>query len=1124
MDEPRRWGLTHHELETALAAVDPAALLVPPRILRRVIKHHWQLPEPVVRVPHRKSFVLARDKLLEVVSPIELGLAANATLPPQIVLLARLDSEELSGMTRDRALLRYWRLLYHARLHLELDQRFADGRLSCERVAERIESLGRAVFDDIAVVLKHEEYVLRTADDTSIYVEFLATFLELRCFAPRLVRDYFPAIDDLDRVERLLNLDVDAQRLFLSTRLPQCPLPGELATIEDDEHTLESRVDVQPLNPRKQSEKIYCRMMEYGDRARSRGNDVHSAMMRCRAALFIGPKLAKAARDAGRADVEHLALRLGQALDLPAADVTEWGECLAELLPQAIRGIWTAETRFLYDLQKVCLDHERGVYKLDVLRWALSRGQSPLRRPLPAQRDVLLAKHLLSATHRLPSMRLPAMPRDRLSSLLHTAARRVESRLRSNFRPRIESALDSVGLVPGNRPEIVARRKLVEELLDRLTEFGYLNMGNVRDAISRNQIKLRDVSGWREMLGGDQLLRVDQRLSESLEGVYRRGEVYLRWPQTLSSIAFGTPPGRFATRYLAIPFGGAYILLSFVQHMFHTPLSWALGEHAHIASLRSIIVVGLFLLGLYNAAFRRVVADACRSAGRGLHRLTIDLPRRIIQVPWVRRLLDNPLFRQWERFFFKPLVWSAVTVTPFAFFGSWAFDAGSFLALFLGYNALLNSRLGRSVDELLTDWVVRSWYQLRIRIFAAAVQWIIEAFQQLLEDVERLLYAVDEWLRFRGGEPRGAIIVKSILVSVWTVFNYGVRFCITLLVEPQINPIKHFPVVTVSHKVILPLGPFFVAQLAPVLGIAEANAVVWSTIWLIPGVFGFLVWELKENWRLYAANRPLNLQPALIGHHGETMVRLLRAGFHSGTIPKLFHRLRRVDRAALATGHWKKPRLYHDRLQQVEHDIQRFVERDLLALVDMSPAWQASPLRVVEVRLAITHVRVMLQNPAEPGELLQIVFQEKGNWLASRLIEPGWFERLGPEQSGAFRAALSGFYKYCGVELIHEQIENCLGSAASRYRIGDLGLIVRSDPHGDQEVTYDLRTNADRTPIIAPSAPCQLPTLDRHRLVFADTPIRWTTWIDTWQRVTRPWPSEAVNDYRGDRGPPLAAP
>ena len=57
----------------------------------------------------------------------------------------------------------------------------------------------------------------------------------------------------------------------------------------------------------------------------------------------------------------------------------------------------------------------------------------------------------------------------------------------------------------------------------------------------------------------------------------------------------------------------------------------------------------------------------------------------------------------------------------------------------------------------------------------------------------------------------------------------------------------------------------------------------------MPGVFGFLVWELKENWRLYEANRSPTLGPV----HRRQPRRdgwsdLLRPGFHSGTLPKLY--------------------------------------------------------------------------------------------------------------------------------------------------------------------------------------------------------------------------------------------
>ena len=71
---------------------------------------------------------------------------------------------------------------------------------------------------------------------------------------------------------------------------------------------------------------------------------------------------------------------------------------------------------------------------------------------------------------------------------------------------------------------------------------------------------------------------------------------------------------------------------------------------------------------------------------------------------------------------------------------------------------------------------------------------------------------------------------------------------------------------------------------------------------LIPGIFGFLAWELKENWRLYAANRPPQLKPVRVGAHGETMMRLLRPGIHSGTIPKTYAKLRRALRRFNANG------------------------------------------------------------------------------------------------------------------------------------------------------------------------------------------------------------------------------
>ena len=74
MNEPPSNVLTVDELQRLLRAADPAALLVSPRILRRVIKKDRGLSGPGLQVPHRKSYVIARERLLSIADRAELGL------------------------------------------------------------------------------------------------------------------------------------------------------------------------------------------------------------------------------------------------------------------------------------------------------------------------------------------------------------------------------------------------------------------------------------------------------------------------------------------------------------------------------------------------------------------------------------------------------------------------------------------------------------------------------------------------------------------------------------------------------------------------------------------------------------------------------------------------------------------------------------------------------------------------------------------------------------------------------------------------------------------------------------------------------------------------------------------
>src|SRR5262245_59033188 len=62
------------QLEEILRACDPAALLVPPRILRRVIEHHRHITGVGLKVPHRKCFTIQTKDLFQLVEREELDL------------------------------------------------------------------------------------------------------------------------------------------------------------------------------------------------------------------------------------------------------------------------------------------------------------------------------------------------------------------------------------------------------------------------------------------------------------------------------------------------------------------------------------------------------------------------------------------------------------------------------------------------------------------------------------------------------------------------------------------------------------------------------------------------------------------------------------------------------------------------------------------------------------------------------------------------------------------------------------------------------------------------------------------------------------------------------------------
>lgn len=1180
----------------ALQDVDPTAFLVLPRVLRRLIKHEHDVPGFGLKVPHRKSAVLPRRKVIEFVEADELGIDDIRQLPEVVILLTRPDEKQLAELSIQDLMHRAWRLLFHARIHKAMDAL----KLTQNKVRERIDRLGQVEFDEIHAVLKRERFLFPDSSLVDAYVEFVAVYCEFRKFAPHWLRTYFPSLLDLDAVDRLISEDVDFDPLFRATQLVGAPEPYVERFVDEERVSADKSLSEAVAARSNPKWRKFQKLAKRADRAAGRGNDAGAAIYYLQAARFAPPNEVESMRAKSLTAIDRMVTRLQDALKFADSTAADWRDAMAGLAAQSLTGFWNADKRLLYDLQRVCVDNERDIYTVDLVVWMRSLGKRPIKRSLPNQREVLMAKHLHSASKRLRSAKLPGGIRPRLSELLHEAADSAEHQLRRRLKPHIHEALEEVGLQPSNLPERVSYYKLVEELLDCVVQRGFLTMGYFRDAISRNNVKMEDLCvaadcqsipyperrpgakgfllfcvgmvlwllkyiGWsiREFYLGDKLLQADRRFSYLLDGVYHSGESYLRGLQRLSLLGFGTQTGRFLTKFVTIPFAGAYVILEGLKHIVDgvsgnphgaeaseadaatvsvdaaSQAASTVGdvtdaaEHvvhtvfdsAMLTDWPAVIAVGFFLMGvIHSAVFRRLVVGFLKYSYRAIRYVLFDFPNWVSHIQSVRRIWRSRPMRLFRRFVLTPAIITFLicVMLPWAS-GHDPRPTWLISLVFLALNLVLNSRAGRDVEEVTVEWIGGMWHRLTVGVLVGLFDLVMSVFKRFLEAFEKVLYAVDEWLRFKSGESTVTLAVKGVLGIFWSVFVYVSRFIVNLLVEPQVNPIKHFPVVTVSHKIILPLAippdgvspsplGHLLIYLRLIDSIETANYVAGTIVWLIPGIFGFLVWELKSNWQLYEANRSKKLKPVLVGDHGETLGRLMKPGFHSGTLPKLFAKMRRAQRKA----HLKPGKDTTSKFREHEHhlevSVRHFVERELVQLLVESQLWGEQSVSVDSVDVASNSIIVRLdcELPASidnsqtatdsDRDLLTIAFQEQSGWLVAGILESGWLDDLPPSQRSVFSTALSGFYQLGGVDIVREQVEDCFADSAPSYDLMELGLAVWPTEDYSVEVVYNLH----RRPQIRPTPRSvardyQLPNPEAADLVYCESNVEWTRWVEIWE-------------------------
>jgi hypothetical protein len=127
------------------------------------------------------------------------------------------------------------------------------------------------------------------------------------------------------------------------------------------------------------------------------------------------------------------------------------------------------------------------------------------------------------------------------------------------------------------------------------------------------------------------------------------------------------------------------------------------------------------------------------------------------------------------------------------------------------------------------------------------------------------------------------------------------------------------------------------------------------------------------------------LRPVAIGHHGETMERLLRPGFHSGTIPKLFGKLRSAIGWPEGVRSVRKAAKARMELHAVEHGIEHFARREILAIAHHAPMLRVGAASSPLVQVSTNRVRIWIGLPNDLGDGVWFEIERRGAELLGRV-------------------------------------------------------------------------------------------------------------------------------------------
>ena len=986
------------ELEARMRAVEPGWRFVKERSLAQARRDRRDRG-----IRTSESLPLALSKAdAEAIGCFPNGIFADA---PELLILAPMP---VRSSPFAQQLLNCWRALYSL-------------RAPTTNAAAVWATLPGYVQREIEAVLNAADAVSPDATPDELATAWAVDLLSGARFAVEAIPYRYPGLAIWPEWRAKLCVGVDEQRIFRETRPAGSAEPPPIAETEP-------RVPLESSSPGRDAY-VAGRLANRAATARRRGNFARAAILFAAAAKACGAGSTRYRGEAKSALREGIVDRLGAICHWDTATVAAWKTALPPLLEAATHGHWSPAAKTLYDLQKIAIDGGGDLFAVDPAGWVGTFGRRPLLRKLSLSRVALLHRGWKTVKKHLAPARLRPPDSQRLFALIDPEIDRAERALRTAIEPVLLRIFGEVGLVPANFVERSALPKIVDELLDTAVDKGFIRFGDLRDILSRNRLKMPDLAGPRQFVSGDALLRADAKLGDALDGVYYPGEIYLRWFQRGSAVAFGTKLGRWVTLFVALPFGAAFMTVEFAKYIAHEVAAVSrfvkgfffveseAPPHAHMhggismspESFAVVLILGVLYLGLiHSTALRASAFTALGRLGAIIRWAIADLPARVWNSAPARAVRQNRFVRWFRRRWAAPTVGAgAAAIFDSAVDWTDEIERGLVIGTFAVLALASNTAQGQSILERIEDALAWLWRQVRTNFFPGLLGWIVWIFRELLAGLDRLIYSIDEWFRFREGQTKPSLAVKVGLALIWFPVRYVLRFAIYLLIEPQINPVKHFPVVTVSHKLLLPMIP----AISTATGIGREW--VAGALAGIPGIFGFLAWELKENWRLYAANRPERVTPLALGHHGESVRGLLRPGFHSGTVPKAYAAIRRAFAKAESTG--DDPRFHKplESLHVVEHAIQHFAERELIAYVNATSAWVATPLRFGGVRLGLQHIRVDIAGPGAPAVLrLELI----GSSVFGVRDDTAFLSATTADQREIWERAVLGFFAMGAVE------------------------------------------------------------------------------------------------------------